>query len=60
MNLMVIIGTIVIMIGIILVYDARQITKKMFSFSDQNSATFLLKIVGFIMSIAGGFLIILV
>ena len=56
---MAIIGTIVLMCGIILIYDARQITKKIFSFGDQNEATLALKVVGFIISIIGGLLIML-
>lgn len=59
MELLDIIGIIVIMCGIILIYDARSITKRIFSFSDQNEATFALKIIGFIMSIAGGLMIML-
>lgn len=59
MKLIAIIGTIILMCGIILVYDARHITKKIFSFGDQNEATFALKITGFIISIIGGFLIML-
>lgn len=54
-----IVGAIIIMIGIILIYDARLITKKLFSFGDQNEAVLLLKITGFIISVVGGFLIIL-
>ena len=57
MKLVAMIGTIIVMIGIILIYDARQITKKIFSFGDQNEATFALKITGFIMSIIGGLMI---
>lgn len=57
MELLAIIGTIVIMCGIILIYDARHITKKIFSFSDQNEATRALKVLGFIMSTIGGLLI---
>ena len=59
MEIMAIIGTIVVMLGIILIYDARQITKKIFSFGDQNEATLALKVVGFIISIIGGLLIML-
>ena len=59
MEIMAIIGTIVVMLGIILIYDARQITKKLFSFSDQNVATFGIKIFGFVISIIGGFIILL-
>ena len=54
-----IIGAIIIMLGIIFIYDARQFAKKMFSLSDQNGATLALKIIGFILSIIGGLLILL-
>lgn len=59
MELLDIIGITIIMCGIILIYDARSITKKIFSFGDQNEATLALKVIGFIMSIAGGFMIML-
>lgn len=59
MKIFEIIGTIIIMLGIIFIYDARQFAKKMFSFSDQNGATLGFKIVGFIISIIGGLLIML-
>ena len=53
MKIIFLIGTILAMFGVILIYDARPITKKMFSFGDQNEATLGLKIVGFIISIVG-------
>ena len=43
--------------GVILIYDARPITRKVFGFGDQNEASMGLKIVGFIMGIAGAFLV---
>lgn len=33
------IGVIIVLVGIILIYDARMITKRFFSFGDQNDAT---------------------
>jgi len=51
--------TIVLMIGVILIYDAREITKKVFSFGDQNEATQILKMIGFIISTVAGFLILM-
>ena len=33
------IGLIIVLIGVVLIYDARIITKKNFSFGDQNEAT---------------------
>lgn len=51
------IGLILAMIGVIMVYDARVLTKKLFSFGDQNEAAWGLKILGFLMSIIGGLII---
>ena len=59
MEILAIIGTVVVMLGVIMIYDARQITKKIFSFGDQNEATKALKVTGFIMSIIGSLLIML-
>ena len=50
-------GVILVAIGVILVYDARPITRKVFSFGDQNEASQGLKILGFIISITGAFLV---
>ncbi len=33
------IGALLVLLGIILIYDARILTKKFFSFGDQNEAT---------------------
>ena len=46
------------MIGTILIYNSRIITKKLFSFGDQNDGVFILKVAGFTMSIIGGIMII--
>lgn len=59
MGLMDLIGVVLLMCGVILIYDARPLTKKMFSFSDQNSGVKGMKIVGFILSVIGGFMILL-
>ena len=47
------IGALILLAGIILVYDARIITKKMFGFGDQNEATAGFKILGAILAIVG-------
>jgi hypothetical protein len=47
------ISVVVILIGVILIYDARIITKRIFGFGDQNEATSGLKILGWIISIIG-------
>ncbi len=51
------IGLIMLLIGVILVYDARILTKKFFGFGDQNEASSGLKILGFILSILGATII---
>ena len=47
----------IILSGVILIFDARLITKKYFGFGDQNEATDGLKIMGFIVSIIGGLIL---
>ena len=47
----------VILLGIIMIYDARIITKNLFGFGDQNEASTGLKILGFITSIIGGLIL---
>ena len=57
MKILFILGIILIMFGVILIYDARPITKKIFSFGDQNDATLGLKLVGFLLSVIGMILV---
>lgn len=52
-NVLDLIGIIILAIGVVCVYDARNLTKKFFSSSDTNSATKTFKIVGFIIFIIG-------
>lgn len=49
-----IIALLIILVGVILIYDARIITKKFFSFGDQNEGSSGLKIWGFILTLIGG------
>ena len=51
------IGFIMVLSGVILIYDARIITKKFFGFGDQNEASSGLKIIGFIISIVGALMV---
>lgn len=53
-----IISLIIVLIGVIFIYDARIITKKFFGFGDQNEASSGLKILGFIIAIIGGVVLI--
>ena len=59
MEIVEIIGAVILMLGVILIYDARPITKKLFSFGDQNDGVKGMKIVGFILSVIGGLLILI-
>lgn len=52
------IGVIIIGIGVFLIYDARNLAKKRFSFGDQNEGSKTLKIIGFVISIIGGIIVI--
>lgn len=47
------IGLLMILCGVILIYDARIITKRFFGFGDQNEASSGLKILGFVLSMLG-------
>ncbi len=51
------IAVIILLIGVILIYDARIITKRFFGFGDQNEASSGLKILGFVLIIVGGLIL---
>lgn len=51
------VAAIVCAVGVMIVYDARLISKKFFSSSDENSASLLLKILGFVFLMIGGLII---
>ena len=55
--ILIIIGLIIATIGVICIFDARVITKKMFGFWDQNEGSTGLKILGFLVSITGALII---
>ena len=52
-----VIGIIIALIGTIMVFDARVLSKRLFSFGDQNEASSGMKIMGFILAIIGALLI---
>lgn len=59
MEILEVVGIVLLMIGVILIYDARPITKKIFSFGDQNEGVRGLKMVGFVLSVIGGLMILI-
>jgi uncharacterized membrane protein len=48
-----ILAILIMLLGVIMIYDSRLLTKKFFGFGDQNEATSGLKILGFIITILG-------
>lgn len=46
-----------ILLGVILIYDARIITRRFFGFGDQNEGTLGLKMLGFFIAMIGGFVL---
>ena len=55
--ILILIGLIIALLGVVCIFDARVITKKLFGFGDQNEATMGLKIIGFIFTIVGFFIV---
>lgn len=52
-----IIGLIIAALGVIMIFDARYLTKRFFGFGDQNQATLGFKIIGFVIAIIGGLIV---
>ena len=55
--LLILIGVILALIGVIMIFDARILIKRFFSFGDQNDASLGLKILGFLIAIGGALLV---
>lgn len=51
------IGLLLLLFGVIMIYDARILTRNFFSFGDQNEATTGFKILGFVVSIIGAVIV---
>lgn len=51
------IGVVMATIGTVMIYDARILTKRFFSFGDQNDASLGLKILGFLIAMGGALLV---
>ena len=52
-SIILLIGLIIIALGVVCIYDARELTQKLFSFGDQNEGTSGLKILGVLFCIIG-------
>ena len=55
--ILLVVGVVMATIGTVLIYDARILTKRFFSFGDQNDASLGLKILGFLIAIGGALLV---
>lgn len=53
----ILIGIVIALVGVIMVFDARNLTKKLFSFGDQNEGVAGMKIMGFVLAMIGALLI---
>ena len=51
------IGLLIAMLGVIMIFDARLLTKRFFGFGDQNDASAGLKILGFVIAIVGALIV---
>ena len=51
------ISVLLVLMGVIMISDARILTKTFFGFGDQNEASNGLKILGFILAIIGGLIL---
>ena len=55
--ILLVVGAIMATIGTVMIYDACILTKRFFSFGDQNDASLGLKILGFLIAIGGALLV---
>lgn len=58
--ILMIVAIILVALGVVCIFDARVITKRAFSFGDQNEGSLGLKILGFIIAIVGAIMFYLV
>lgn len=56
-KILMIIGLLIALMGILMIYDARILTDKLFSFGDKNEGTKALKTIGLVISVIGGLII---
>lgn len=55
--ILLVVGVVMATIGTVMIYDARILTKRFFSFGDQNDASLGLKILGFLIAMGGALLV---
>lgn len=52
-------GAIIVLAGVVFIYDARRLTKKLFSFGDQNEGSMGMKMTGFLITMIGAILLLI-
>jgi hypothetical protein len=52
-----IIGSLIALIGVILIFDSRHLVKKYFNYGEENTATLGMKIFGLVTVVIGGLII---
>ncbi len=52
-----IIGALVLLVGVLMLFDARALVKKYFNFGEENTATLGMKIVGVMLILVGGIIL---
>lgn len=50
------VALVIVAVGVTLIFEARPITKKWFSFGDRNEGAKWIKVVGFVVAVAGSIL----
>ena len=50
------VGSVLMLIGVVLVFEGRRVVRKYFDFGEENLATQGIKIFGFILATIGGFM----
>ena len=51
-------GSVVVLVGVIFIFDGRRVVKKYFNFGEENNTTLGIKIFGFLMTVVGGLMMI--
>ena len=49
-------GSILVLIGVIWIFEGRRVVRKHLNFGEENLATQGIKIVGFLLAVVGGFM----
>ncbi len=51
-------GGVIVLVGLLIIFDSRRLVRKNFNFGEENTAVLGLKILGFLMLLIGGIMMI--